>query len=97
MVPPRDSASPYDSVREAFDGLRTSEKAAFAFEATFSALGQGLQEAGRRVATAVDDLDVESWFRPPPRGAGTPPPPPVPPTPPAAPDPPEPVPPPATS
>ena len=87
-----DSSSPYESVREAFAGLRTSEKAAFAFEATFSALGQGLEEAGRRVATAIDDLDVESWFRPPPQGAAPRPPAPPPPAPPPAPKPPPPEP-----
>ena len=64
--PPR--PNPFDDVRSAFGRLATSEKAAFVFEATFSTLGQALAETGRRVGTAIDDLDIDAWFRPPPRG-----------------------------
>ncbi len=72
--------SPFDDVREAFSDLRTSEKAAFVFEATFETLGQAISETGRRVATAIDDLDIDEWFRPPPRqDFSEPPPPPAPP------------------
>ena len=71
--PPR-SAS-FESVRDAFDQLGTSEKAAFVFEATFNTLGQALGETGRRVSSAIDDLDIDAWFRPPPRGPRPAPPP----------------------
>lgn len=64
--PPR--PDPFDDVRAAFGRLGTSEKAAFVFEATFGTLGQALEETGRRVSAAIDDLDVDAWFRTPPRG-----------------------------
>ena len=68
MTTPRPGPDPFDSVRDAFSGLGTSEKAAFVLEATFATLGQALAETGRRAAAVVDDLDVDSWFRtPPPR------------------------------
>ena len=77
---PSDSRSPFDDVRDAFSDLRTSEKAAFVFEATFDTLGQAIAETGRHVATVIDDLDIDEWFRPPPRpDFGEPPPPPPPP------------------
>ncbi|MEM6287399.1 MAG: hypothetical protein AAF845_09590 [Bacteroidota bacterium] len=60
----RKPSSPFDDVRKAFSDLDTSEKAAFVFEATFATLGQALDETGQRVAEAIDDLDIESWFRP---------------------------------
>ena len=76
------SSSPFDDVREAFSDLDTSEKAAFVFEATFATLGQALHETGRRVAEAIDDLDVDSWFQTGhPEDVGAPPPPPKPRTP----------------
>ncbi len=59
-VPPK--PDPFESVREAFAGLGTSEKAAFVLEATFETLGQALSETGRRAATVLDDLDIDSWF-----------------------------------
>ena len=74
--PPRSTS--FDSVRDAFDQLGTSEKAAFVFEATFNTLGQALGETGRRVSSAIDDLDIDAWFRPPPRGPRPAPPPPRP-------------------
>lgn len=75
----RKPSSPFDDVREAFSDLETSEKAAFVFEATFATLGQALNETGRRVAEAIDDLDVDSWFRTShPEDVGAPPPPPKP-------------------
>ena len=64
--PPR--PHPFDDVRTAFERLATSEKAAFVFEATFETIGQALGETGRRVSAAIDDLDIDAWFRPPPRG-----------------------------
>lgn len=77
MAAPNRKSTPFDDVREAFSDLDTSEKAAFVFEATFSTLGQALHETGRRVAEAIDDLDVDSWFRSPePEDLGAPPPPP---------------------
>lgn len=80
-----DSRTPFDDVRKAFADLQTSEKAAFVFEATFETLGQALAETGRNVATAIDDLDVDSWFRtatqPEADFAAPPPPPPAPPPP----------------
>ncbi len=88
---PSDRRTPFDDVREAFSDLRTSEKAAFVFEATFNTLGQAITETGRRVSTAIDDLDIDDWFRPPPRPeadfGAPPPPPPKPPTPKAPPKP----------
>lgn len=86
--PPR--PDPFGDVRAAFERLGTSEKAAFTFEATFATIGQALAETGRRVAGAIDDLDVDAWFRPPPRPPrqrkpprpATPPPPPAGPVPP---------------
>lgn len=71
-------SSPFDDVREAFSDLDTSEKAAFVFEATFATLGQALHETGQRVANAIDDLDVDSWFGTPAPDVGAPPPPPKP-------------------
>lgn len=93
MIPPKQPAGPFEDVRKAFDGLATSEKAAFVFEATFNTLGQALNETGRRVARAIDDLQVDDWFRapapgpaaPPAADFGAPPPPPPVPPPPAAP------------
>ena len=81
---PSDPRSPFDDVRKAFSDLRTSEKAAFVFEATFDTLGQAIAETGRRVATVIDDLDIDDWFRPPTRPdfGAPPPPPPKPPRPP---------------
>lgn len=77
MAAPNKTPNPFDDVREAFADLDTSEKAAFVFEATFATLGQALHETGRRVADAIDELDVDSWFRPPtPQDVGAPPPPP---------------------
>ena len=68
MATPRPGPDPFDSVRDAFSDLGTSEKAAFVLEATFATLGQALAETGRRAAAVVDDLDIDSWFRtPPPR------------------------------
>ena len=77
--PPRND--PFDDVRDAFSDLGTSEKAAFVFEATFDTIGQALAETGRRVAHAIDDLDIDSWFRAPhpPEDMAPPPPPPPPP------------------
>ena len=66
--PPRPHA--FDDVRRAFERLGTSEKAAFVFEATFATLGQALAETGRRAGAAIDDLDIDAWFRPPPRSPG---------------------------
>ena len=76
--PPRND--PFDDVRDAFSDLGTSEKAAFVFEATFDTIGQALAETGRRVAHAIDDLDIDSWFRAPhpPEDMAPPPPPPPP-------------------
>ena len=85
-VPPK--PDPFEDVRDAFESLGTSEKAAFVLEATFETLGQALAETGRRAATVLDDLDIDSWFQTrPPEDVGAPPPP-APPPPPAAPPPP---------
>ena len=74
---------PFDSVRDAFSDLGTSEKAAFVLEATFETIGQALTETGRRAATILDDLDIDSWFRAPEaEDVGAPPPPPAAPPPP---------------
>ena len=85
--PPRPHA--FDDVRRAFERLGTSEKAAFVFEATFATLGQALAETGRRAGAAIDELDIDAWFRPPPRPPGPrarrPPRPATPPEPPSAP------------
>lgn len=80
-APPK--PDPFENVREAFNTLGTSEKAAFVLEATFETLGQALSETGRRAATVVDDLDIDSWFqhREPEDVGAPPPPPPAPPTP----------------
>lgn len=69
---------PFESVRNAFDGLGTSEKAAFVIEATFETISQALAETGRRAAATLDDLDIDSWFRAPSHAedVGAPPPPP---------------------
>ena len=72
MAMPRSTKDPFDSVRDAFADLGTSEKAAFVLEATFSTIGQALAETGRRAASIVDDLDIDSWFTAPPRSYGTP-------------------------
>lgn len=53
-----------DSVRDAFEDLGTSEKAAFVLEATFETIAQALAETGRRAASTLDDLDIDSWFSP---------------------------------
>lgn len=91
MARPKQSSGPFDDVRSAFDGLDTSEKAAFVLEATFNTLGQALNETGRRVAKTIDDMNIDDWFRPmaadpkadpaSPGFAAPPPPPPVPPPP----------------
>ena len=52
-----------DAVREAFAQLDASEKTAFVLEATFSAVGEGLAETGRRFGDAVKDID--DLFTPP--------------------------------
>ena len=79
MAATHPNRTPFDDVRDAFADLDTSEKAAFVFEATFSTLGQALQETGQRVAEAIDDLDIDSWFRTTePEDVGAPPPPPPP-------------------
>ena len=86
----RRTDDPFDSVRDAFEELGTSEKAAFVLEATFATLGQALAETGRRAASAIDDLDIDSWFRPyatAARDVGAPPPPPPAPDPPVSPSP----------
>ncbi len=73
MTPPRSRPDPFDSVRDAFSDLGTSEKAAFVLEATFATLGQALAETGRRAAAVVDDLNIDAWFRtPPPRSTPRP-------------------------
>ena len=78
-APNSPSPNPFDDVREAFAGLDTSEKAAFVFEATFATIGQALHETGRRVSEAIDDLNIDDWFRTPPEADfGAPPPPPRP-------------------
>lgn len=78
MAAPNKS-TPFDDVRDAFAELDTSAKAAFVFEATFATLGQALNETGRRVSEAIDDLDIDSWFRATPaEDLGAPPPPPRP-------------------
>ena len=82
MAMPRPGPDPFDSVRDAFSGLGTSEKAAFVLEATFETIGQALAETGRRAAAAVDDLDIDSWFRTPSADVGAPPDPPPAPAPP---------------
>ncbi len=74
MATPRSTPDPFDSVRDAFSDLGTSEKAAFVLEATFATIGQALAETGRRAAAVVDDLDIDSWFAAPaatPRAAAT--------------------------
>ena len=76
MATPRSTPDPFDSVRDAFAGLGTSEKAAFVLEATFQTLGQALAETGRRAASVLDDLDIDSWFQAPTPDVGAPPPPP---------------------
>ena len=74
---------PFDTVRDAFSDLGTSEKAAFVLEATFETLGQAISETGRRAASIIDDLDIDSWFRAPDaENVGAPPPPPPAPAPP---------------
>ena len=67
MTMPRSTKDPFDSVRDAFSDLGTSEKAAFVLEATFATLGQALAETGRRAAAVVDALDIDAWFTSPPR------------------------------
>ena len=85
-APPK--PDPFENVREAFNTLGTSEKAAFVLEATFETLGQALSETGRRAATVLDDLDIDSWFQHrAPEDVGAPPPPPPAPPPPAPPSP----------
>lgn len=84
-VPPK--PDPFDDVREAFSGLGTSEKAAFVLEATFETIGQALAETGRRAATVLDDLDIDSWFTA--EDFDAPPPPPAAPPPPSGPPPPK--------
>ena len=61
----RRDSDPYDPVRDAFAGLSTAEKASFILEATFNTIGTAVIETGRRAATVLDDLDIDSWFRPP--------------------------------
>lgn len=63
MATSKSSPDPFDSVRDAFAGLGTSEKAAFVLEATFETLSQALAETGRRAAMVLDDLDIDSWFQ----------------------------------
>jgi hypothetical protein len=78
MATAKPTPDPFDSVRDAFAGLGTSEKAAFVLEATFETLSQALAETGRRAASVLDDLDIDSWFET--RAAwdmGAPPPPPA--------------------
>ncbi len=64
-----DSRPPIDDLRRAFERLTTSDKAAFVLEATFDTIGQALAETGRRVSTAVQDLDLDAIFRDPMRPA----------------------------
>ena len=85
MATPRSTPDPFDSVRDAFSGLGTSEKAAFVLEATFETIGQALAETGRRAASVVDDLDIDSWFKAPTPDVGAPPAPPAAAPPPAGP------------
>ncbi len=73
----RTTPDPLDAVRDAFSDLGTSRKAAFVLEATFETLSQALAETGRRAAEALDDLDIDDWFRTAePADVGAPPPPP---------------------
>ncbi|WP_420457054.1 hypothetical protein [Rubrivirga sp.] len=77
MATAKSTPDPFDDVRDAFADLGTSEKAAFVLEATFETLGQALSETGRRAASVLDDLDIDSWFRTwEPQDVGAPPPPP---------------------
>ena len=88
MAPRSTRPDPFDSVREAFAGLGTSEKAAFVLEATFETIGQALAETGRHAARVMDDLDIDAWFRAPgTQDVGAPPPPPPAPEPPIPPSP----------
>ena len=88
MATAKSTPDPFDDVRDAFAGLGTSEKAAFVLEATFETIGQALSETGRRAASVLDDLDIDSWFRTwQPRDVGAPPPPPPAPPPPTGPTP----------
>ncbi len=60
---------PIDDLRRAFERLATPDKAAFVLEATFDTIGQAIAETGRRVSTAVRDLDLDAIFRDPMRPA----------------------------
>ena len=72
MTMPGPTPDPYDRVRDAFDSLGTSEKAAFVLEATFSTIGQALAETGRRAAQTIDALNIDAWFTAPPETHGAP-------------------------
>jgi len=74
---------PFDDVRDAFADLGTSAKVAFVIEATFETISEALAETGRRAASALDDLDIDSWFdaEAEPEMGAPPPPPPAPPPP----------------
>ena len=57
---------PRKAARAAFDKLDTQEKSAFIFEATFSTIGQALEETGRRVSEVVESFDLDDLFTAPP-------------------------------
>lgn len=46
----------YRRVREAFDDLRVEDQAVFLAEAAVGVLARGVEQAGRAVADALDDL-----------------------------------------
>ena len=66
------TSPPRKAARAAFDKLDTQEKSAFLFEATFSTIGQALEETGRRVSEVVNAFDLDDLFTAPPAEAPAP-------------------------
>ena len=60
------TSPPRKAARAAFDKLDTQEKSAFILEATFSTIGQALEETGRRVSEAMESFDLDDLFTAPP-------------------------------
>ena len=59
----RTDRAAYEAARAAFEALRAQDKAAFVFEAAFSAVGDALTQTGRGVAEAMEDVFSEDFWR----------------------------------
>lgn len=56
----RSARGPFEEARAAFEKLSTQDKVTFAVEATFAAVGQVIESAGRHLASLLEDVVGET-------------------------------------